>query len=654
MSSILKVDTIQDQSGNNIINESGNVITIGASGDTITVPAGATVSGFTSAGIDDNATSTAITIDSSERVGIGTTSMDGKLHVQSNSAGSVTANTNANLGVFEANSNSGISLLAPDNATSHIYFGSPSENRYAQIKSAYDNNSLDIGTNKSGGFLRFATDSFSERMRILSDGKMGLGTTTPAGVVGTDNVLEIAGSSNPGLVINDTGQAEKYAFHALATKLNMYYGTTAFLTYDASNSNLGIGTASPSRALTVSGSTSPFIAIVETGTSGSATLSFGDSSADNVGKIQYSNTTNSLAFVVNSSERMNIANSGRVGIGVNSPSGLLHVQSASSGASVNSSGDEIIAENSDNAGISILSGTSNVGSLFFGDSGDNNRGSLQYLHTSNDMRFMTNGNVEKLRIDSSGTLLVGKTDQTANVSGTEIEGSGTIVSTRASNTNLFLNRTGNDGQLINFRKDNSVVGSIAALNGDLALGNDDTGLRFAGGLDAIYGYNPATNSNRGSAINLGDSGVPFKDIYLSGGAFLGGTGTANKLDDYEEGTWTPTVSTATGFSTGVTSTNYATYTKIGNTVFIRSNFQLGNSSGNLTAGDVIQLTGLPFAPVAQDHVIQCGYRYNNTNNGVLSVTTAATTNRLYIICVSVTGSPARNGGGVAINFTYKV
>ena len=68
MSSILKVDTIQDQSGNNIINESGNVITIGASGDTITVPAGATVSGFTSAGIDDNATSTAITISSGEDV----------------------------------------------------------------------------------------------------------------------------------------------------------------------------------------------------------------------------------------------------------------------------------------------------------------------------------------------------------------------------------------------------------------------------------------------------------------------------------------------------------------------------------------------------------------------------------------------------------
>ena len=37
MSSIIKVDTIQDQDGNNIINESGDTITIGASGDTINV-----------------------------------------------------------------------------------------------------------------------------------------------------------------------------------------------------------------------------------------------------------------------------------------------------------------------------------------------------------------------------------------------------------------------------------------------------------------------------------------------------------------------------------------------------------------------------------------------------------------------------------------
>jgi len=37
MASILKVDTIQDQSGNNIINENADTITIGASGDTVNV-----------------------------------------------------------------------------------------------------------------------------------------------------------------------------------------------------------------------------------------------------------------------------------------------------------------------------------------------------------------------------------------------------------------------------------------------------------------------------------------------------------------------------------------------------------------------------------------------------------------------------------------
>jgi|8_EtaG_2_1085327.scaffolds.fasta_scaffold31330_3 hypothetical protein len=44
MTSILKADTIQDADGNNIINENSNTITIGASGDTITIPSGATIS----------------------------------------------------------------------------------------------------------------------------------------------------------------------------------------------------------------------------------------------------------------------------------------------------------------------------------------------------------------------------------------------------------------------------------------------------------------------------------------------------------------------------------------------------------------------------------------------------------------------------------
>ena len=46
MTSTIKVDNIQDQDGNNIINENANTITIGASGDTVTLASGASQSGF--------------------------------------------------------------------------------------------------------------------------------------------------------------------------------------------------------------------------------------------------------------------------------------------------------------------------------------------------------------------------------------------------------------------------------------------------------------------------------------------------------------------------------------------------------------------------------------------------------------------------------
>ena len=69
----LEVDAIEPQSG--------TTLTLGASGDTVNIASGATITDFTSTGIDDNATSTAITINSSENVGINTSSPETTLHV---------------------------------------------------------------------------------------------------------------------------------------------------------------------------------------------------------------------------------------------------------------------------------------------------------------------------------------------------------------------------------------------------------------------------------------------------------------------------------------------------------------------------------------------------------------------------------------------
>jgi hypothetical protein len=74
------------------------------------------------------------------------------------------------------------------------------------------------------------------------------------------------------------------------------------------------------------------------------------------------------------------------------------------------------------------------------------------------------------------------------------------------------------------------------------------------------------------------------DLYLSGGAYLGGVGASNKLDDYEEGTWTPTCAQAS------ISINSARYTKIGDIVHLIA--YLGVSSATNT--DMI-IGGIPFS-----------------------------------------------------------
>ena len=77
------------------------------------------------------------------------------------------------------------------------------------------------------------------------------------------------------------------------------------------------------------------------------------------------------------------------------------------------------------------------------------------------------------------------------------------------------------------------------------------------------------------------------DITLSGGLYLGGTGAANYLDDYEEGTWTPAFYGATSVTHDV---QVGTYTKVGNLVYLE--FVIGTSA--LSGSAYILIEGIPF------------------------------------------------------------
>jgi hypothetical protein len=82
---------------------------------------------------------------------------------------------------------------------------------------------------------------------------------------------------------------------------------------------------------------------------------------------------------------------------------------------------------------------------------------------------------------------------------------------------------------------------------------------------------------------------------LAGGGltFNGDTAAANALDDYEEGTWTPTDASGAGLSLTVFS---AKYTKIGRLVEIEGSIQLPSTASVAS----MSFTGLPFTAAGGD------------------------------------------------------
>jgi len=77
----------------------------------------------------------------------------------------------------------------------------------------------------------------------------------------------------------------------------------------------------------------------------------------------------------------------------------------------------------------------------------------------------------------------------------------------------------------------------------------------------------------------------------TGGIYLGGTASANLLDDYEEGTWTPGIDAAGSSPTVTYTTQSAYYVKIGNLVHVWGNINVSTISGG--SGQIV-ITGLPF------------------------------------------------------------
>ena len=141
------------------------------------------------------------------------------------------------------------------------------------------------------------------------------------------------------------------------------------------------------------------------------------------------------------------------------------------------------------------------------------------------------------------------------------------------------------GAVTSAKLDTNIAISGNLTTGNITTGNTSivTGGRFISSQTSNDPWLKGVNSSNTETSYIKKDG----QIYSAFGISLGGTGAANTLDDYEEGTWTP--STNIGFN----SITDASYVKIGKLVFVNLSAQTNTGPGDVS--QATSVSGLPFA-----------------------------------------------------------
>jgi hypothetical protein len=202
-----------------------------------------------------------------------------------------------------------------------------------------------------------------------------------------------------------------------------------------------------------------------------------------------------------------------------------------------------------------------------------------------------------------------------------------------------FDRATSDGTIAEFQKNGSTVGSVG-VNSDRLFVGDSThgGIVFGSGASAVIPSNGDGSISDDDCL-LGTASNRFKELYLSGGVYLGGTGAANYLDDYEEGTFTPVWKGTTSNPTPTYTDQTGRYIKVGTMVFFTANMQTSASSGG---SGTLMLADLPFTATGLWQSIVVGYAYGIT---VLARGSGYTNNSSTYLFL---GKADNNGANVAV------
>ena len=408
-------------------------------------------------------------------VGIGTTTPAAKLDVEGGgrfegNVGIGTAPTSRQLSVFRTTAGSIANFL-------HYTDSSNFQGLYIQVSQTTDMVTLQSSGASGGGFI-FSSGN-TEKIRFTATGNVGIGTTSPSaklhiteqaesnyfikltGTLGTGNTygFKTNGGNSQVLSLYDVTSTNRLAVFG-DTEIQFATTGTSRL-YIGSSGNVGIGTTSPGAKLEVrsdgSAAVGAEIRLQHANNNTNdvvSTVNFANN-AGSVGMIQAgtagANNTGYIALFTDiagsSSERMRIHTNGNVGIGITTPSKLLHLLGADATVQIQGSGTG-----------------SDAGVDFFPRDGSNVAHLQSIKGVDSSLTFLTGGNsgnsyvpTEKMRITSGGDLLVGTT---GIPNGTSIYGAA-FVPLADDRVSLLTSTSATTAQtLIAFYNPNGQIGTI--------------------------------------------------------------------------------------------------------------------------------------------------------------------------------------------------